>query len=103
VVPEAEPDLTMLAESKRKTASRELETPDGESKKGPSVFNIILADITPRDLDYEFSMRTSLLGGGSSSLVPLSASRQRKNRQTLLFGTARDGWNRPPHYVGVSE
>jgi hypothetical protein len=102
VVSEPELDLDeMLAEFQEKDGElAELETPDGESKKGPSVFTIILADMDPRDLDYEFSMRTSLLGGGSSNSVNLSASRQRKNRQTLLFGTARDGWNRPPHYVG---
>jgi hypothetical protein len=97
---EDEPDLDeILAEFQEKDGElAELETP-GESKKGPSVFGIILADMDPRDFDYEFSMRTSLLGGSSNS-VPLPTSRQRKNRQTLLFGTARDGWNRPPHFVG---
>jgi hypothetical protein len=103
VVSESEPDLDeMLAEFQEKDGElAELETPDGESKKGPSAFGILLEGMDARDLDYEFSMRTSLLGGGSSSLsAAVLASRQRKNRQTLLFGNARDGWNRPPHYVG---
>lgn len=100
---EPEPDLDeLLQEFQAKDgelADQTVAAVAGTAIVSASPFNIILAGMDPRDLDYDFSMRTSLLGGGSSAPTT-SAGRSRKNRQALLFGPPRVGWSRPPHYVG---
>jgi hypothetical protein len=61
-------------------------------------FTELSAGLDPRDLDYESVMRTMLLGGGGEE--PTAAASTSRRRQAFLFGPARDGWVRPPHYVG---
>lgn len=63
-----------------------------------SPFDLVLASLDTRDLDYECSMRTSILlnsGGESSSL-----NQQHRQRKIPLFGPPKDGWIRPPRLVG---
>jgi hypothetical protein len=57
-------------------------------------YGVIMSGIEVRDLDIDFVMRTSLLGGSTESSSSGSSSRR------TLFGTPRDNWPRPPHYVG---
>lgn len=61
-------------------------------------FNVILKGLDCRDLDVDYCMRNALLGT-SDTTAPLPARRM-GTRQSPLFGPARDGWTRPPHYVG---
>ena len=63
-------------------------------------FDFILDSFDSRDLDYEHSMRASLLknldDGGNEK-----ASRKTSTRSKApLFGHTRDGWIRPPRLVG---
>lgn len=61
-------------------------------------FKELSAGLEARDLDYESVMRTMLLGGGAEE--PTASASTSRRRQAFLFGPARDGWVRPPHYVG---
>mmetsp|Transcript_2931 Transcript_2931/g.6910 ORF Transcript_2931/g.6910 Transcript_2931/m.6910 type:complete len:643 (-) Transcript_2931:1589-3517(-) len=61
-------------------------------------FDIITSSIDLRDLDFDFVMRTSLLGSGDSG--PSSRSGNRRGKQSNLFGPPKDGWPRAPRYVG---
>jgi hypothetical protein len=67
-----------------------------------NVFSIFLQGLDPRHLDIEASMRNSLLGGNRSNADQNSALpfRHTKRNRRYLFGTAREGWVRPPHLVG---
>lgn len=56
---------------------------------------IIVANMDVRDLDYDYVMRTSLLGSR-----PSEGPARSRRRQTFLFGAPRSAWVRPPHYVG---
>ena len=69
--------------------------PDGIEDKNSTYYDIITSNIEARGLDIDFVQRTSLLGN-SDEIAPL---RSRRGRQQV-FGPARDGWPRPPHYVG---
>ena len=69
-------------------------------------FDTILSNLNSRDLDYEYSMRTSLLnnlddGGANETASTANASRRTQMRSKApLFGPTRDGWTRPPRLVG---
>lgn len=63
-----------------------------------SPFDLILASFDARDLDYEYSMRTSMLNTGRE---PSSSTyNQQRQRKYPLFGPPRDGWVRPPRLIG---
>jgi len=68
-----------------------------DSKPSAPWFHAIVSNMDARDLDIDYVMRTTLLGGGEEAPPPVAS---RRSRQTFLFGPARDGWVRPPHYVG---
>jgi Transcriptional repressor TCF25 len=57
---------------------------------------IIVASMDVRDLDYDYVMRTSLLG----SSRPSEGTSRSHRRQAFLFGPPKSDWVRPPHYVG---
>jgi Transcriptional repressor TCF25 len=58
----------------------------------------ILSRIDIRALDFEASMRHNLMGTTASMTTAMTTDRIPKN--SFLFGPARDGWVRPPHFVG---
>lgn len=63
-----------------------------------SCFAELVNGLDSRDLDFESAMRNSLLG-----MVPeesASISSRRGGRQAFLFGQPKEGWTRPPHFVG---
>jgi hypothetical protein len=64
---------------------------------GASPFDLILASFDARDLDYEYSMRTSMMSSGREST---SSSHQQRPRKASLFGPPGNGWIRPPRLVG---
>ena len=67
----------------------EIETP---------YFAELINGLDSRDLDFESAMRNNLLG-----MVPEESSsncNRRGGRQAFLFGQPKDGWTRPPHFVG---
>jgi Transcriptional repressor TCF25 len=63
-----------------------------ETKPSAAWFHVIVSNLDARDLDIDYVMRTLLLGGDEDSA--------RRSRQSFLFGPPRDGWVRPPHYMG---
>jgi hypothetical protein len=63
-----------------------------DDKPSAAWFHVICSNLDTRDLDIDYVMRTSLLGGAEDST--------RRSRQSFLFGSARDGWPKPPHYIG---
>jgi Transcriptional repressor TCF25 len=63
-----------------------------------SPFDLILASFDTRDLDYEYSMRTSILLNSGGELE--SSYSQQRQRKSPLFGPPGDGWIRPPRLVG---
>jgi hypothetical protein len=70
-----------------------------------SYYDIITSNIDSRDLDIDYVMRTSLMGGtnyneGNDSNPSRTTARRGGNRQAPLFGPPRDNWARPAHYVG---
>jgi Transcriptional repressor TCF25 len=70
----------------------------------PSCFAFILDGMDARDLDYEYTIRTSLMSTNASSnnkgSTSSSSSGSRKS-SSPLFGPPRDGWpSRPPRLVG---
>jgi hypothetical protein len=69
-----------------------------DDEQSSFYYGVIMSGIEVRDLDIDFVMRTSLLGGSTESSGPGSSSSRR--RQNTLFGPPRDNWPRPPHYVG---
>jgi hypothetical protein len=71
---------------------------DDDSKPSAPWFYSIVSNLDARDLDIDFVMRTSLLSGTEEGPPPATSSR--RSRQTFLFGPEREGWPRPPHYVG---
>jgi hypothetical protein len=68
---------------------------DGAQSLSSNYFSILMEGMDSRDLDIDYSIRNSLLGNATAT-PPVSRSR----RKTLLFGPPRDGWVRPPHYIG---
>lgn len=60
-----------------------------------SFFQVITSSVDPRDLDFDYVMRTTLLGGSEAA-----ETSSRRSRNAFLFGPPRDGWQKPPHYVG---
>lgn len=90
--PEEEDLDAILSEFQAKDT--QLERPieeDHSSSRSP--YSVLLEGLDPRDLDIDLSMRTSLMGGPTGA--------PRKNRQAQsVFGNPREGWPRPPHYVG---
>jgi hypothetical protein len=67
----------------------------------PSFYSVITSSMDIRELDVDYVMRTSLLGGSSGSDQPSSSSRNanRRGRKHFLFGPPQDGWVRPPTIV----
>lgn len=65
-----------------------------------SIFGVVLSGLDPRDLDVDASMRNALMGIGDNDDGIASNRPRRGARQILLFGPPRDGWVKPPHYVG---
>ncbi|KAL3943995.1 MAG: hypothetical protein SGBAC_001948 [Bacillariaceae sp.] len=74
-------------EAPKKAESNNISTP---------FFEIITSSIDLRNLDFDFVMRTSLLGGDSGP----SRSGHRREKPSNIFGPPRDGWSRAPRYVG---
>ena len=62
-----------------------------------SYFQVILDGLDDRDLDFESVMRNNFLG---TSNEESSSSNRRSRRRAFLFGQPKDGWARPPHFVG---
>ena len=74
-----------------------------------SCMRILLKDFKSRDLDYDFSLRNCL---ATSGLVQKDNDGKMKGRKlytakrnavrsnTHLFGVPRNGWVRPPNFVG---
>lgn len=90
---EEEEDLdAILAEFESKD-----EAVEEDSKPSAPWFHTIVANMDARDLDIDHVMRTSLMGGSEEGP---SAAASRRSRQSFLFGPPRDGWTRPPHYLG---
>lgn len=91
---ESEEDIdALLAEFQEKDEQDVLVKPSSENT---NPFASILSQLDLRDLDYDYSSRNALI---VETGVPDSSS-YRKSRQPLLFGPAREGWTRPPSYVG---
>jgi hypothetical protein len=91
----------LLDEFKLQDNKEPAETDTTEEKKMESCyFEIITSQMDVRDLDVEYVMRTSLLGSSESSAPQQRSTNNRRARQGFLFGPPRDGWVRPPHYVG---
>jgi hypothetical protein len=77
-----------------------------------SSYDILLKSFDVKDLDYQYTMRTSMLhyttnnntGGGNNNVDDertTSQQQQQQQRKVLtLFGPPMDGWIRPPRYVG---
>lgn len=65
-------------------------------------FQDIIDNFDARDLDFEFVTRSNLNVGGSAAKEQNASSNtnSRRSRQTCLFGQPREGWGRPPHYIG---
>jgi hypothetical protein len=72
---------------------------DCETSEKPqaSWYGIVTSNVDIRDLDVDYVMRTSLLGSSTGESAPRPS---RRGRQAFLFGPPREGWIRPPHYVG---
>jgi hypothetical protein len=66
-------------------------------KPQASTYGIVMSNMDIRDLDVDYVMRTSLLGSSAGESAPRPS---RRGRQAFLFGPPREGWIRPPHYVG---
>jgi hypothetical protein len=102
-----EDDLdALLQEYKLQDKSDDIHTDKRISSSTSDYYSIITVGMDARDLDIDYVMRTSLMGititTGSDATTTSSKSRlsRRGNRQTFLFGPPKDGWPRPPHYVG---
>jgi Transcriptional repressor TCF25 len=63
----------------------------------PFAFDFILKSFDTRDLDVDFTMRTSML---HAARVDERTNQPRKLPSSSLFGPPMDGWIRPPRYVG---
>ena len=72
---------------------------DCETSEKPqaSWYGIVTSNMDIRDLDVDFVMRTSLFGSSAGESTPRPS---RRGRQAFIFGPPREGWIRPPHYVG---
>jgi Transcriptional repressor TCF25 len=60
-------------------------------------FDFILKSFDARDLDVDFTMRTSML---HAARVDELSNQPRKLPSSSLFGPPMDGWIRPPRYIG---
>ena len=91
---EEEEDLdAILAEFESKDVAAEAD----DSKPSAPWFHVLVSNVDTRDLDIDYVMRTSLLGGTEDVTAPATS---RRSRQSFLFGPPRDGWVRAPHFVG---
>ena len=72
----------------------------GGDNYAPSFYGVITSNMDVRDLDVDYVMRTSLLGGTAGS-DPASSrgSANRRGRKNFIFGPPRDNWVRPPTIV----
>jgi Transcriptional repressor TCF25 len=61
--------------------------------------DFILKSLDVRDLDYDHSMRKSILLNRGGDSMPTQAHNQRP-RKSPMFGPPGDGWIRPPRLVG---
>lgn len=81
-----------------------------EARLTKSVFAVVTNGVDPRDLDIDYAAKAVLLQDTTtaedderrSNNNSSSSSRRGggNRRQAPLFGPPRDGWPRPPHYVG---
>ena len=95
--PEQSEDLdAILEEFKSQDAQRKDDSNIDDDNKHGSCFSIITFEIDVRDLDIDYVTRTSLLGRNETA----SGGTNRRGRQSQIFGPPRDGWPRPPRYVG---
>jgi Transcriptional repressor TCF25 len=62
-------------------------------------FDFILKSLDVRDLDYDHSLRNSILLNRGGDSMPTQAHNQR-SRKSPMFGPPGDGWIRPPRLVG---
>lgn len=80
------------------------EQDDDEPQKVESIsassswFEILTSSIDLRDLDFDYVMRNSLHGGGDGGQSSRAGSR--RSKQSNIFGPPKDGWPRPPRYIG---
>lgn len=63
-------------------------------------FDCILKSIDTRDLDYEYSMRNSILLNCGGEAPATGSVQQQRHRKAPLFGCSSEGWARPPRWVG---
>ena len=94
---ETEEDLdAILAEFETKDRKEEEKTRStpgvGKRLADDDYFRVLVDNFDVRNLDIDYVMRTNLMGGDDS--------RRPATRQANLFGPPREGWSRPPHYVG---
>lgn len=70
-----------------------------ETKNKAHPISILLKCLDQKDLDIDYSMHNALAIEHTNQ----SQTRQNKTnrgRRNFLFGTARDGWTKPPNYIG---
>lgn len=70
---------------------------EDDAKPSAAWFHVIVSNLDARDLDIDYVLRTSLLGGMTGEAP---SSTNRRSRKSFLFGPPGDGWVRPPHFVG---
>ena len=85
----------VLAEFQSRDRKETRKLPAGKHLADDNHFLVMVQNVDVRNLDIDHVMRTNLMGEDSSSRTNRPAT-----RQTNLFGPPRDGWVRPPHYVG---
>jgi Transcriptional repressor TCF25 len=68
-------------------------------KEVTGPFDFILKSLDVRDLDYDHSLRSSILLNRGGDSMPTQAHNPRP-RKSPMFGPPGDGWIRPPRLVG---
>ena len=107
---EEEEDLdAILAEFQSKDQQTTTTTTTKKSANDQNHFcaswmDVLVASLDTRDLDIDYVMRTNLRMGDANANANHNdnntAARKGRRNATFLFGPPRDGWTRPPHYVG---
>jgi hypothetical protein len=85
------------AQDAEKDGKQKAVSGDDSEKQSRSSCSLLSAGLNIRDLDVDYSLRNSLMGSDNDA-APNRPTRG--GRHAFLFGPARDGWVRPPHYVG---
>eukprot|EP00980_Cylindrotheca_fusiformis_P030804 scaffold25450_cov117-Cylindrotheca_fusiformis.AAC.1 len=94
---QADDNLDALLEEFKEQDEALPEQAQTEANPETQFFDIITSTLDIRDLDFDFVMRTSMLGSTSATA---SARSKRRGRQSFVFGPPKDGWPRPPRYIG---